>query len=78
MTAQRTAAGDLVIRDAAGDSLSLYVVPKDEPNPEQYLAFVDVPAFPGVVGLTFDDGLVLLQALAHALGVERYTPGATS
>lgn len=74
MTAQRTAAGDLVIRDRSGDSLSLYATPKDDPDENGYLAFVDVPGFPGVVGLTFDDGLALLQALAVALKVERYEP----
>lgn len=73
MSVQRAAAGHYVIRDAAGDSVNVLPVTDDDPN--GYVILLDVPAFPGIVGLTFDDGLALLQALADMLKVERYVLG---
>lgn len=66
--------GDLHVVDEDGDDLMLTSTPST-----RFVVVVTAHSCRDdeqvQVGLTFDDGLALLQALADALKVDRYVPG---
>lgn len=77
MSTQRWGDGYLVVTDRDGDGLQVEPVVEQHEH-EPFVAVLH--ALTGgravvAVGLTLDDGLAVLSALADALGVERYTPG---
>lgn len=81
MTARRWDDGYVAITDRDGDGLQLEPVVEQVVGEQPFVAVLHALSGDRTVvttGLTFDDGLALLQALADALKVERYTPGATS